>query len=146
MKKFSMPVPSAPTSTPFFTSLGTSLGFLTPDLIYSLDPTYIGSPIFSSPTSMPFFAIGGGGKAAERLHVVPSPFGDETLPTIFVGGVPSSFQQKNIFEQYLQGFKYLSWPEQMKMYQVAGGTGRTILASTGICPDFSRLTPAVLLT
>ena len=147
-----MPVPCGISgTTPFLTSLGASLG-LYPDLIYGgVDPSLVGSPLFAYPTTTPFFAftggfLSGGSKTDETLHVVPNPFGDETLPTIFVGGVPDSFGQKNIFEKYLQGFKYLSWPEQMKMYQVAGGAGRTILASTGICPDFSKFGPMLLVS
>lgn len=146
--KLSMPVPQGSSSTPFLTSLATSLGFFAPDLIYGLDPISISSAVFSSPTTAPFFLYSGGGKKASsnNMYVVPNPFGDENLPTIFVGGVSSSFQQKNIFEQYLQGFKYLPWPEQLKLWQVSGGSGRSILSSTGICPDFANLSPMLLLT
>jgi len=62
-----------------------------------------------------------------------------------VGGAPENFMARNPIEQYLQAFKYLSWPEQLKMYQVAGSGGREILSTSGVCPQFSMLTPAHLL-
>jgi hypothetical protein len=98
---------------------------------------------------VPYFTYEGGKSSQSggrmALYGIPNPFGDRTLPTIYVGGAPENFIARNPIEQYLQAFKYLPWPEQLKMFQVAGSAGREILATSGVCPQFSMLTPAHLL-
>lgn len=143
-----MPVPPPETpSFPFLTSLGTSLGLISSDYIYGLDPDYLTvTSSIDTPTSVPFrMLVGSENTGNDYVYAVPNPFADSNLPTIFVGGTRPSFITKNQYEQYLQGFKYLSWPEQMNLYKVAGATGRAILANTGICPSFSNLSPRMLI-
>ena len=92
--------------------------------------------------------LGGGNSKTDPTDMmvlgVPSPFPNTDLPTIFVGGAPPDFLGQHPVDQYLDAFGYLSLPEQLRMYQVAGSRGREILATSGVCPDFACLTPGVL--
>jgi hypothetical protein len=72
---------------------------------------------------------------------VPNPMAGVELPTLFVGNVDQRFLAKSPFEQYLQAFRWLSWPEKMILYQVSGTGGRLLLSDTGICDAFSALSP-----
>ena len=147
--KLSMPIPKDSCCPyPFFTALGTSLGLLYPDNIILGLPQLGGD--LNTCTPVPFMVYSGGSNSYKSgnngiVYAVPNPFGDPDMPTIFVGGATNSFLSKNPFDQYLQAFRYLSWPEQLKMYQVAGARGRNILATSGVSPAFSNLTPAVLV-
>jgi len=139
-----MPIPKEPCcSFPFFTTLGTSLGLLYDDPVLMLSDS---TNLWGGLSTVPFVVQSAGSHPANTtLYAIPNPFGDRTLPTIYVGGAPENFVARNPIEQYLQAFKYLSWPEQLKLYQVAGANGRDILSTSGVCPQFSNLTPAVLL-
>jgi hypothetical protein len=143
MAEISMPIPNKECCPfPFFNFLGSSLGLWDEDIIMGL-PLGLGD--LSTFTRVPLLIHQGGGNRGESVYAVPNPFGDTSLPTIFVGGAPDSFFFGNPFDVYLKSFGHLSWPEQLKLYQVAGSKGRDILATSGLCPQFSALTAGVLL-
>ena len=141
--KLHMPIPKEPCCPfPFFSSLGYALFGGDHDIL-AMAP---GAALLDGRAGWVPYIVQDGGKhpANTHLYAIPNPFGGNTLPTIYVGGAPENFVARNPIEQYLQAFKYLSWPEQLKLYQVAGSRGREILGSSGVCPEFSALTPAVL--